>query len=47
MREFCDYADTFISAMDDDEVACCGFMPESCHCIDCPSFRLVEVSNNV
>lgn len=44
MREFCDYADEFLSNIPTICIDECGFMPESCSCMDCPYYKLVETS---
>ena len=45
MREFCEYADEFLSDIPSVYVNECGFMPESSNCMDCPYYKQVEVSN--
>lgn len=42
-REFCDYANSFVSEIDpDDEFMCGSPETEFPYCDDCPYFRLVE-----
>lgn len=44
MREFCVYADEFLSDIPSFLVDECGFMPDSCNCMDCPYYELRKSS---
>ena len=45
MREFCEYADEYLSDVPTIIVDECGFLPESCNCMECPYYKLVEDSH--
>lgn len=45
MHEYCLYADDFLGNIPTMYIDECDFMPESCSCVDCPYYKLVEVQN--